>query len=52
MLVRIILETQSKRKTITIEYILIDGVNDSLDHAKDLAKILKWTILQNKSHTL
>ncbi len=34
------LETQSKRKTITIEYILIDGVNDSLDHAKDLFKIL------------
>ena len=34
------LKTQSKRKTITIEYILIDGVNDSLDHAKDLAKIL------------
>jgi 23S rRNA (adenine2503-C2)-methyltransferase len=34
------LRTQSKRKTITIEYILIDGVNDSLDHAKDLAKIL------------
>ena len=34
------LKTQSKRKTITIEYILIDGVNDSLNHAKDLAKIL------------
>ena len=34
------LNTQSKRKTITIEYILIDGVNDSLEHAKDLAKIL------------
>ena len=34
------LKTQSKRKTITIEYILIDGVNDSLDHAKDLAKVL------------
>ena len=34
------LKTQSKRKTITIEYILIDGVNDSLDHAQDLAKIL------------
>ena len=30
------LRAQSKRKTITIEYILIDGVNDSLDHAKDL----------------
>jgi len=35
------LKSQSKRKTITIEYILIDGVNDSLDHAKDLVKILK-----------
>ena len=34
------LRAQSKRKTITIEYILIDGVNDSLDHAKDLVKIL------------
>jgi 23S rRNA (adenine2503-C2)-methyltransferase len=34
------LKTQSKRKTITIEYILIDGVNDSLNHAKDLVKIL------------
>ncbi len=35
------LKNQSKRKTITIEYILIDGVNDSLNHAKDLIKILK-----------
>ena len=35
------LRNQSKRKTITIEYILIDGVNDSLNHAKDLIKILK-----------
>ena len=34
------LKTQSKRKIITIEYILIDGVNDSLNHAKDLVKIL------------
>ena len=34
------LKTQSKRKTITIEYILIDGVNDTLDHAKSLVKIL------------
>jgi len=34
------LKTQSKRKTITVEYILIDGVNDSLNHAKDLVKIL------------
>jgi 23S rRNA (adenine2503-C2)-methyltransferase len=35
------LKSQSKRKTITIEYILIDGVNDSLDHANELVKILK-----------
>ncbi len=34
------LKNQSKRKTITIEYILIDGVNDSMNHAKDLVKIL------------
>ena len=34
------LKTQSKRKTITIEYILIDGVNDSLNHARELVKIL------------
>ena len=34
------LKNQSNRKTITIEYILIDGVNDSLDHAKDLVNIL------------
>ncbi|MDG1183966.1 MAG: 23S rRNA (adenine(2503)-C(2))-methyltransferase RlmN, partial [SAR86 cluster bacterium] len=34
------LVNQSKRKTITIEYILIDGVNDSLEHAKSLVKIL------------
>ena len=31
---------QSKRKTITIEYILIDGVNDSIEHAKQLVKVL------------
>ena len=35
------LNNQSKRKTITIEYILIDGINDSIEHAKDLVKILK-----------
>ena len=35
------LKSQSKRKTITIEYILIDGINDSIEHAKDLVKILK-----------
>jgi 23S rRNA (adenine2503-C2)-methyltransferase len=32
---------QSKRKTVTIEYILIDGVNDSLEHAKQLLSILR-----------
>ena len=35
------LKNESKRKTITIEYILIDGINDSIEHAKDLVKILK-----------
>ena len=35
------LKNQSKRKTITIEYILIDGINDSIKHARDLVKILK-----------
>ena len=35
------LKNQSKRKTITIEYILIDGINDSIEHAIDLVKILK-----------
>lgn len=35
------LMNQSKRKTITIEYILIDGVNDSVEHARQLVRILK-----------
>ena len=35
------LMNQSKRKTITIEYILIDGVNDSVEHARQLVSILK-----------
>ena len=35
------LKDQSKRKTITIEYILIDGVNDSIEHAKQLVNRLK-----------
>ena len=35
------LSHHSKRKTITIEYILIDGINDSRKHAEDLVKILK-----------
>ena len=35
------LKNKSKRHTITIEYILIDGVNDSIEHAKELVKVLK-----------
>jgi len=35
------LADQSKRKTITIEYILIDGINDSVEHARQLVSILK-----------
>ena len=35
------LKNKSKRQTITIEYILIDGVNDSIEHAKELVEILK-----------
>jgi 23S rRNA (adenine2503-C2)-methyltransferase len=31
----------SHRRKITIEYILIDGVNDSLDHARRLAALLR-----------
>ena len=30
-----------KRRRITIEYTLIDGVNDSLDHARELGAILR-----------
>ena len=30
-----------KRRRITIEYTLIQGVNDSLDHARELAQILR-----------
>ena len=35
------LKNKSKRQTITIEYILIEGVNDSIEHAKELVKVLK-----------
>ena len=35
------LNGQRKSKTITIEYILIDGVNDSIDHAEQLVNRLK-----------
>ena len=35
------LKNKSKRHTITIEYILIDGINDSIEHAKELVKVLK-----------
>ena len=33
-------EEAARLALINIEYILIDGVNDSLDHAKDLVNIL------------
>jgi 23S rRNA (adenine2503-C2)-methyltransferase len=29
------------RRTITFEYVMLDGINDSLDDAKDLIKLLK-----------
>ena len=35
------LKNKSKRQTITIEYILIDGINDSIEHAKELVEVLK-----------
>ena len=35
------LKNKSKRHTITIEYILIDGVNDSIENARELVKVLK-----------
>ena len=35
------LKNKNKRQTITIEYVLIDGVNDSIGHAKELVKVLK-----------
>ena len=35
------LKNKNKRQTITIEYVLIDGVNDSIEHAKELVKVLK-----------
>ena len=31
----------SNRRRITMEYVMIDGVNDSPEHAKELAKILR-----------
>tara|TARA_B100001093_G_scaffold119710_1_gene112374 strand:- start:96 stop:1178 length:1083 start_codon:yes stop_codon:yes gene_type:complete len=34
------LSIQKDSRHITIEYILIDGINDSLDHARSLSKIL------------
>ena len=34
------LKSFENKRTLTIEYILIDEVNDSLEHAKDLAKLL------------
>ena len=35
------LKSFSNKKNITMEYILIDGVNDSIDHAKKLSILLK-----------
>tara|TARA_Y100000385_G_scaffold289347_2_gene358530 strand:- start:1830 stop:2381 length:552 start_codon:yes stop_codon:yes gene_type:complete len=34
------LTTHQDKRYVTIEYILIDGINDSLEHAKNLAKKL------------
>ena len=34
------LSTQKDSRHITIEYILIDGINDSIEHARGLSKIL------------
>ena len=34
------LSVQKDNRHITIEYILIDGINDSIDHARGLSKIL------------
>ena len=34
------LSVQKDNRHITIEYILIDGINDSIDHARSLSKIL------------
>ena len=34
------LSAQKDSRHITIEYILIDGINDSIDHARSLSKIL------------
>ena len=39
------LKNKNKRQTITIEYILIDGVNDSMEHAKEVIKGIKRTIV-------
>jgi len=35
------LDTSSAARKATIEYVMIDGINDSVGHAKELAKILK-----------
>ncbi|OTG86617.1 23S rRNA (adenine(2503)-C(2))-methyltransferase [Acinetobacter sp. ANC 4558] len=32
---------ESSRKHVTIEYVMLDGVNDSLEHAKQMIKLLK-----------
>ena len=32
---------ESARKHVTIEYVMLDGVNDSIEHAKEMIKLLK-----------
>ena len=39
--VRRYLEKSAAARTVTIEYVLIEGVNDSIDDARELVKILK-----------
>ncbi|MEK9649518.1 MAG: 23S rRNA (adenine(2503)-C(2))-methyltransferase RlmN [Gammaproteobacteria bacterium] len=34
------LKKKSSKSSITVEYVMIDGVNDSLEHARELAKLL------------
>lgn len=35
------LEGDANRRRVTIEYVMLDGVNDSLEHARQLIKVLK-----------
>jgi 23S rRNA (adenine2503-C2)-methyltransferase len=34
------LKNKSSRSSITVEYVMLDGINDSLEHAKELVKLL------------